>query len=148
MELYRCVGNERQDSIKWLKQRTTKGGERNKKGIDTHTLTEKSKWEKNELNRRNDYRNKKSICFPFEWCIAYINPSTMHIYIRRKKAGPIDRWHTECCLSTHNFLPFTHTHTISLAARKIFQLSKYSYRVLLGRKCACLRIFATRAIIQ
>lgn len=65
-----------------------------------------------------------------------------------KKAGPIDRWHTECCLSTHNFLPFTHTHTISLAARKIFQLSKYSYRVLLGRKCACLRIFATRAIIQ
>lgn len=147
MELYRCVGNERQDSIKWLKQRTTKGGERNKKGIDTHTLTEKSKWEKNELNRRNDYRNKKSICFPFEWCIAYINPSTMHIYIRRKKSGP--HWSL-----AHWMLPFYtqfspfHPHTFSLAARKIFQLSKYSYRVILGRKCACLRIFATRAIIQ
>lgn len=31
------------------------------------------------MNRRNDYRNKKSICFPFEWCIAYISPQhNMH----------------------------------------------------------------------
>lgn len=89
MELYRCVGSERQDSIKWLKQRTTKGGERNKKGIDTHTHTQKSKWEKTNWTEEMIIAIKNLFAFHLNGALHTLTQAQCIYTFAEKKRAPL-----------------------------------------------------------